>query len=666
MLRMFRLGICFLAASAFLISFAPGASAQSNTVAEFSVHSGAFQRANTPVTASLQGVPLRQEAGTLQLYEITGGKEVPVASQVKAGTPKQLAWILEGETAPGTVRNFELRIEESGASPSERDVDVVDDGESLRMKKGDRPMLEYRYAPKEVPEGVDEVYSRSGYIHPLWSPAGEVLTRIQPPDHYHHYGIWNPWTRTEFEGREIDFWNLAKEQGTVRSNQVVERIEGEVFGGFEAIHNHVDFTAPSGEKVPLKETWKVKSWNVGSERDVWLVDFTSVLRPATQDTFTIKEYRYQGFSLRATAKWNDDTSSILTSQGYDKSDANGTRARWMDVHGVSQADEGTSGILFMTSPTNFNYPEQLRIWPTGMNDGEENVYVNFNPAQDRDWVLAPGSSYSLDYRMLVYDGEITKEQANRYWRDFAHPPEVDVHATGSLRGANVLVYTRNGEGYVHDNIPQSVEMLEGLGEEYGFEVTATDDPSHFTEERLSQYDALIFSNTNNETFTSDAQREALQAYVRDGGGFVGIHSATGSERDWPWFSRLVGGNFERHSPRQDFTAEVVDRAHPSTSFLPERWEIKDDESYYHTELSPNINVLLGVDLETIEGDDSLEEYPNDTFGDTFPLAWYQRFEGGRQWYTSLGHRPEHYEDPQFRRHVLGGIQWVVNGTPLEH
>lgn len=665
MVRVLRFGIGLLATVLCLVLLAPDVRAQSNTVATFSVHSGAFQRVNTPVTASLEGVPLRQQAGTLQLYEVTEGKEVPVASQVKAGTPKQLAWILDGETAPETVRNFELRVEESGMGASGQDVDVVDDGKRLRMKMGDRPMLEYRYAPKEVPEGVDEVYSRGGYIHPLWSPEGEVLTRIQPPDHYHHYGIWNPWTHTEYQGREIDFWNLAKEQGTVRSDQVVERVEGEVFGGFEAIHNHVDFTGPSGEQVPLKETWKVKGWNVDPDRDVWLVDFTSVLRPATQDTFTIKEYRYQGFSLRATEKWNDDTASILTSQGYDKSNANGTRARWMDVNGVSQAESGTSGVLFMTNPTNFNYPEQLRIWPTGMNDGEENVYVNFNPAQDRDWVLAPGSSYSLDYRMLVYDGEISEEEANRYWRDFAHPPEVDVHATGSLQGANVLVYTRNGEGYVHDNISESVEMLEGLGEEYGFEVTATDDPSHFTEETLSQYDALIFSNTNNKTFTSEAQREALQAYIRDGGGFVGIHSATGSERDWPWFSRLVGGNFERHSPRQDFTAEVVDRAHPSTGFLPDRWEIVDDESYYHSELSPNINVLLTVDLETIDGDDSLEEYPNDIFGDSFPIAWYQRFDGGRQWYTALGHRPAHYEDPQFRRHVLGGIQWAVNGTPLD-
>src|SRR5690606_37263674 len=102
----------------------------------------------------------------------------------------------------------------------------------------------YRYTTQPVPEGVDEIYSRSGFIHPLWTPEGEVLTRIQPPDHYHHYGIWNPWTSTMFEGREIDFWNLNKGQGTVRARQVITRTSGPVFGGFKALLDHVDLSAP--------------------------------------------------------------------------------------------------------------------------------------------------------------------------------------------------------------------------------------------------------------------------------------------------------------------------------------------------------------------------------------------------------------------------------------
>lgn len=638
------------------------AQTQSNVLATFSVHAGPYERLNVPVTARLHGVPLSLQADDLQLYEITSGVEIPIASQLDSGDPAQLTWLLAGITRPGATRTFELRTREAGApSPgSAQQVVVENDGERIQVRVGDRPVLAYQYAVQGVPEGVDEIYSRGGFIHPLWSPAGEVLTRIQPPDHYHHYGIWNPWTRTEFEGREVDFWNLASGQGTVRAEQVVERTSGPVFGGFKALHNHVDFTAPSGEKVALHEQWEVRVWNADPEQNVWLIDFISSLNPATDEPLTIKAYRYQGFSMRATEKWNDETAVLLTSEGYDKSNANGTRARWLDVNGVSAAEEGGSGVLFMTHPSNFNFPEQLRIWPVGMNEGMENVYVNFNPAQDRDWTLRPGSSYTLRYRMLVYDGKLDRKQAEQYWTNYAHPPRVDVYSAGALQGANVLVYTKNGRGYVHDNIPYSVDAIRKLGKAYGFNVEVSDDPAHFTDENLAQYDALIFSNTNNDIFDTAAQRQALQTYVRNGGGIVGIHSASGSERKWSWFSSLLGGNFERHAPRQDFSVRVIDRSHPSTAFLPDTWEIEDDECYFLDELNPGIRVLLAADLTSVS-DRQKSEFPGHLFGDSYPIAWYQEFDGGRQWYTSLGHRPEHYEDPAFMKHILGGIQWVVNG-----
>jgi hypothetical protein len=256
----------------------------------------------------------------------------------------------------------------------------------------------------------------------VWSPDGEVLTRVQPPDHHHHYGIWNPWTHTEFEGREIDFWNLAKGEGTVRVRELLSTTVGAVYGGFRSLHEHVDLNAPdpSGAKVALNEEWEVRVWNAGPDGDVWLVDLVSRQSCASDSPLTVKEYRYQGFGFRATAAWDDETAVIRTSEGKDKSTGNATRARWCDVRGPSV--EGTAGILFMSHPLNFNHPEPLRIWPTGANEGKENVFVNFNPAQDRDWVLEPGRAYTLRYRMLVYDGEIDPATAERYWNDFAHPP----------------------------------------------------------------------------------------------------------------------------------------------------------------------------------------------------------------------------------------------------
>jgi type 1 glutamine amidotransferase len=226
----------------------------------------------------------------------------------------------------------------------------------------------------------------------------------------------------------------------------------------------------------------------------------------------------------------------------------------------------------------------------------------------------------------------------------------------------VLIFTRNGEGYVHDNIPSSVEAIEKLGEEHHFQVDVSDTPSVFTDENLAQYDALIFSNTNNEVFETDAQKIALIRYTESGGGVVGIHSACATERDWPWMWNLIGGKFVRHAPFQEFSMKVIDPDHPSTGFFKADWT-RADECYYVNHINPDIHVLIAADMTTVE-DGGKEEYPGKTFGDLFPLVWCHEFDGGRQWFTALGHSKEDYSMPLFRQHLLGGIQWAMeNGKP---
>ncbi len=225
----------------------------------------------------------------------------------------------------------------------------------------------------------------------------------------------------------------------------------------------------------------------------------------------------------------------------------------------------------------------------------------------------------------------------------------------------VLVYTRNhvtnGKGYIHDNIATSVAMIRQLASTNGFVVDASDDPGVFTPENLKKYRALIFSNANNEAFENDAQREAFKKFIQGGGGFVGIHSASGSERQWPYYWAVLGGKFKRHPPLQKFTIEVLDPKHPATAHLGASWQW-EDEFYYLDHLNPRIHVLLAGDLTTLKDPDKAT-YPGQTFGDSFPLAWCQEFDGGRQFYTALGHKIEYYSDPKFQRHVLGGILWVL-------
>lgn len=250
-------------------------------------------------------------------------------------------------------------------------------------------------------------------------------------------------------------------------------------------------------------------------------------------------------------------------------------------------------------------------------------------------------------------------------------PQTDGRSTSSVRqtalkvnwsNVRLLLYTKNGKGYVHDNIPASIEALKALALEHGFTVDISDDPGSFTDDNLKKYSALVFSNTNNVIFDTDAQRVALMRYVQAGGGFAGIHSASGSERTWKWFAGLLGGRFSRHAPIQPFGVLIVDRAHPSVAHLPERWE-RDDECYYLLRLNVNMQVVAVNDLTTIK---DAKEAPPATFGDVFPSVWYQEFDGGRQWYTSLGHRKEDYGTPDFRTHLLGGIQSVVRTAPLDY
>jgi type 1 glutamine amidotransferase len=231
----------------------------------------------------------------------------------------------------------------------------------------------------------------------------------------------------------------------------------------------------------------------------------------------------------------------------------------------------------------------------------------------------------------------------------------------------VLVYTKNqvkneaGKAlYVHDNIPASVAAIKKLGEENNFAVDVSDDPAVFTDQNLKRYKALVFDNTNNEIFGNEEQKAALQRYIRAGGGFVGIHSACGSMRQWPWFWEMLGGKFLRHPKLQTFTIKVKDLKDPSTAHLGASFQWTD-EFYFVDNMPDGLHVLLAGDLTTLN-DPAKDKYPGKKFGDEFPLAWRHQFDGGREWYTALGHQPEHYADPQFTKHLLGGILWAMGET----
>lgn len=230
---------------------------------------------------------------------------------------------------------------------------------------------------------------------------------------------------------------------------------------------------------------------------------------------------------------------------------------------------------------------------------------------------------------------------------------------------HILFYTKNGKGYVHDNIPNSITAIKELSQEYGFKVDTTEDPSVFTDENLKKYDAIVFSNTNNDVFDTDAQRVALMRYIQAGGGFAGIHSASGTERNWKWFKQILGATFYWHDNFQPFTVNIIDKNHPSVTHLPEKWDRSaGDEFYYLKQMAVNLHVIAVNDGTTLKGENPKRL---DTFGTDFPSVWCHEFDGGRSWYTSLGHDKNDYFDPVFRKHLMGGIQWAIgNQKPRDY
>ncbi len=304
-------------------------------------------------------------------------------------------------------------------------IKIYQDEKKLVLLKNEHKVLQYNHATVYPPAGVDDIYKRSGFIHPLWSPSGEVLTRIQPEDHYHHFGIWGPWTKTTFEGRQVDFWNLAKGEGTVRFAGYISTIQGPVFSGFQAKQEHVDFSAKGKDKVALNEVFGVRVWALANE-NTWLWDFTSRLNCASSSPIVLDAYRYGGgIGFRAVDSWTRENVSVFTSAGKTRKDADGTKAMWCYVSGENEHGD-RSGILFLSHPENREHPEPMRVWPDNANGGRGDMFFEFCPIRHKSWKLIPGQDYVLKYRMLVYDGEIDPDTAKRIWRDFAYPPRAEL------------------------------------------------------------------------------------------------------------------------------------------------------------------------------------------------------------------------------------------------
>lgn len=229
-----------------------------------------------------------------------------------------------------------------------------------------------------------------------------------------------------------------------------------------------------------------------------------------------------------------------------------------------------------------------------------------------------------------------------------------------LKNRNILVYTKNGKGYVHENIPSAIACIKKLGGQHSFNVDASEDPAIFSTQNLKKYAVIIFASTNNDVFDTDEQRVAFRKYIESGGGFVGIHSVVGTERNWKWFKNMVGGTFVWHPKYQSYKIVIVDPKHPSVSGMPDIWK-KEDECYFQKEMNPAIQTIMAHDLTSLNKTDSAKIATSaGPYTQLYPAVWSHQFDGGSVWVTALGHDKKDYEDEVFIRHLLNGITFVAS------
>ncbi|MFN4313238.1 MAG: ThuA domain-containing protein [Chitinophagaceae bacterium] len=218
----------------------------------------------------------------------------------------------------------------------------------------------------------------------------------------------------------------------------------------------------------------------------------------------------------------------------------------------------------------------------------------------------------------------------------------------------ILVYTKTN-GFRHSCIEVGVAAIRKLGEENGFVVDTTSDSLRFEYKKLKGYAAIMFFQTTGDVLGPE-QEKAFVKYIQSGGGFVGVHAAADTEYNWPWFNHLVGAYFKDHPAQQQALLQVVDTEFPATKNLPRDWSRWDEWYNYKSTQWDRVKVLIKLDEKTIKGGGH---------GDNHPIAWYHYFDGGRSFYTGLGHTEASYTDELFLGHLLGGIKFAMEGLPRQ-
>jgi hypothetical protein len=313
----------------------------------------------------------------------------------------------------GESRNFTVKSDNpSQAAVAQRKNDAV------TLLVGGKQVFTYHGAETELPRAdIKPIFKRGAYIHPILSPSGRRLTDDYPPNHLHHHGLWMAWTKTIFDGRQPDFWNMGDAKGRVEFVKLDDSWSGPVHAGLTAEHRYIDLT--SGQAKPaLNESWTVTAYSVPGA-DYFVFDLVATQTCATSAPLELPKYYYGGLGFRGNWGWNgEDKCFFLNSNGEtDRIKGNETRGNWCHIGG--EVEGGRTGIAILCHPDNFGAPQPMREHP-------KEPFFCYAPSELGDFAIEPGKPYIGRYRFIVKDGEPDKAQLDALWQGYAHPPQVAI------------------------------------------------------------------------------------------------------------------------------------------------------------------------------------------------------------------------------------------------
>jgi hypothetical protein len=316
--------------------------------------------------------------------------------------------------AAGTTLTFSLIAAAGAAAETVAAVPVEGD---LQLRVRGQPVLSFRMDRDRLPRAdIKPEVVRAGYVHPVYSPAGRIVTDDYPSNHVHHHGIWTPWTKTSFQGRAPDFWNMHLKTGAGEFVALERAWGGAVHGGLAARLKMVDRSAPT-PVTALNENWQLTVYDLaGAARPARMFDLAVAQECATADPLILPEYHYGGFGFRGAAAWNGpgDAARFLTSEGItDRIKGNNTRAHWCYLGGAV-ADGGLAGTATLGHPGNLRAPQPIRLHPNM-------PYFSLVPQQLGEFRIEPGKPYLAHFRFVVMDGEPDRALLEAYWQGYAKP-----------------------------------------------------------------------------------------------------------------------------------------------------------------------------------------------------------------------------------------------------